>query len=107
MSYLSMVDFLQQKKGLSREKKRDVLIDRVCKIYDTNLKELKGRRRVRNIVEARHVVFYGMHKKFGFTQQTSADFFNKDHATVIHSCKFVSNMIETDKDFNVLIKELL
>jgi len=30
----------------------------------------------------------------------------KDHATVLHACKTISNLIETDKEFKSQIREI-
>ena len=31
---------------------------------------------------------------------------NKDHATVLHACRTVNNLIETDKQFRIYVEEL-
>jgi chromosomal replication initiator protein len=31
---------------------------------------------------------------------------NRDHATVLHACKTVDNMLETDKQFRKFIEEI-
>ncbi|MCK9168729.1 MAG: hypothetical protein M0O94_09230 [Bacteroidales bacterium] len=31
---------------------------------------------------------------------------NKDHATVLHACRTVNNLIETDKQFKIFVEEI-
>ncbi len=83
---------------------RDITIDYiqkvVCDYFNISVESIQSRTRKREIVQARQLAMY-------FSKQlTKAPLSliglrcgNKDHATVLHACKTVSNLIETDKEF--------
>lgn len=50
--------------------------------------------RRKNIVISRQCLFYILRKKYGLTLQTIGWLANKNHATVIHACKAVEDMLD-------------
>jgi chromosomal replication initiation ATPase DnaA len=40
-----------------------------------------------------------LHLTFNLSLSKSGDFYNKDHATVLHSCRTIRNLFQTDKNF--------
>lgn len=63
--------------------------------------------RTRNIAQARQIAMYlsKQHTKSSLTAIGSA-IGGKNHATVLHSCKAVTNLMETDKNFKHLVEEI-
>ncbi len=66
-----------------------------------------GRGRNREIVQARHVGMYFSKKLSGHSLATIGRYFGgKDHSTVIHACRCVENLIETDPNFRETLKRI-
>jgi chromosomal replication initiator protein len=68
---------------------------------------LKSRTRRREIVQARQLAMY-FSKQFTKSSLATigAQCGNKDHATVLHACKTVNNLSETDKRFKKYVEEI-
>lgn len=60
---------------------------------------LKSVRRYRDISEARHIYCYIMREKYRCTTVSIGKFIERDHVTVICSCRAASNLKETDAEF--------
>ena len=57
------------------------------------LQDLKGKNRVRELVNWRHVLLYLLRKE-GATYERAGETLNKDHTTAIHAFKKVENAID-------------
>lgn len=70
----------------------------VCDYYNLELKDIQTKSRKREVAQARQVAMYLARK---YTKKSLAvigsEIGNRDHATVLHACKTVENLIETDK----------
>ena len=94
-------------KSTTREVSIDYIQKVVCDYFDLNIDSLKSKTRKRNIVQARQLAMY-------FSKQlTKSSLANigaqcgeKDHATVLHACKTVNNLSDTDKTFRVYVEDL-
>ena len=68
---------------------------------------IKSKTRKREIVQARQIAMYFSKS---FTKSSLATIGSqiggKDHATVLHACKTVNNLIDTDKRFRCYIDEI-
>ena len=82
------------------------LIDKVCKLYHIERKEILSKTRKREVTDARFIVLYLLHKIVGYTQEKSANILNKSHCTVIHGCKEVSNIMDIDLQFRAKVINL-
>jgi len=96
---------------LVKNTKREISIDYiqkvVCDYFNMPMELLKSKTRKREIVQARQIAMYfakSMTKSSLVTIGTQIG--NKDHATVLHACKTVNNLIDTDKSFRVYIDEI-
>ena len=96
---------------LIKNTKREISIDYiqkvVCNYFNIAVDQLQSKTRKREIVQARQVAMY-----FSKTL-TKASLANigsqiggKDHATVLHACKTVNNLLETDKRFRLQVDEI-
>ena len=66
--------------------------------------------RKREYVRSRQVACYLIRKTFGNRYSLTVlgyEIGNKDHASVVHSVKTISNLVETESDFRKLIDELM
>ena len=79
----------------------------VCQYYDIDEQNFNSSKRTREVVQARQIAMYlaKQHTKAPLAA-IGAAIGGRNHATVLHSCKTVSNMIETDKIFKSQIDEL-
>lgn len=88
-----------------REVNVDTIIRAVCQFYDMDEATLQKDTRKREIVVARQVAMY-LCKELTQTSLSTIGLRlgNRNHATVLYSCRTVKDMIETDKDFESQIK---
>jgi len=79
----------------------------VCSFFDLPIESILSASRKRNIVLARQIAMYlcKNHTKNSFAN-IGIQIGGKDHATVLHACKAVKNLIDTDKSFKSQIKEI-
>ncbi|MGC9344656.1 MAG: helix-turn-helix domain-containing protein, partial [Bacteroidales bacterium] len=96
---------------LIKNTKREISIDYiqkvVCNYFNIGVEQLQSKTRKREIVQARQVAMYfskSLTKSSLATIGTQIG--GKDHATVLHACKTVNNLIETDKRFRIQIDEI-
>jgi len=96
---------------LIKNTKREISIDYiqkvVCNYFNIPPDSIRSKTRKREIVQARQIAMYFSK---GLTKSSLATIGSqiggKDHATVLHACKTVNNLIETDKSFRLQIDEI-
>ena len=90
-----------------REITIDSIVKVVCDYYGIDLDTFNSAKRTRDVAQARQVAMYlaKQHTKSPLTVIGSA-IGGRNHATVLHSCKAVSDMIDTDKQFKGQIEEI-
>jgi len=96
---------------LIKNTKREVSIDYiqkvVCNYFDVPVDSLQSKTRKREIVQARQVAMYFSKTLTKSSLATiGSQIGGKDHATVLHACKTVNNLVETDKQFKTQIEEI-
>jgi chromosomal replication initiator protein len=96
---------------LIKNTKREVSIDYiqkvVCNYFDIAVDSLQSKTRKREIVQARQVAMYFSKNLTKSSLATiGSQIGGKDHATVLHACKTVNNLVETDKQFKNQIEEI-
>ena len=79
----------------------------VCEYFNIDLQDFNSQKRTREVAQARHVAMYlaKQHTKLPLAS-IGAAIGGRNHATVLHSCKSVTNFIETDKAFKAQIDEV-
>jgi len=105
MNYWSTVGL--DRSPAKKEDRQNNLIIKVCELYGITLESLSSKTRIRNVVEARFVLFYILHKIQGLTSPEVGKLFNKNHATVLHGCTTISGFIEFDKKFEEKVSKLI
>lgn len=91
--------------------KREVSIDYIQKVvsdyFQMDVDTLKSKTRKRHIVQARQLAMF-FAKKLTKASLSSIGYQtgNRDHATVLHACKTVDNLAETDRQFRKYIEDL-
>ncbi|MBU1370664.1 MAG: chromosomal replication initiator protein DnaA, partial [Bacteroidetes bacterium] len=90
-----------------REISIDLIQKVVCDFFGLPVDQINTKTRKREIVQARQLAMYFSKKHTKSSLATiGLHCGNKDHATVLHACKTVSNLIETDKRFQTYVKEI-
>lgn len=96
---------------LIKSSKREVSIDFiskvVCDYFELPIEVLHTKTRKREIVQARQIAMYfsksmTKHSLASIGSQIG----DKDHATVLHACRTVNNLMETDKKFRNFINDI-
>lgn len=94
-------------KSTSREISIDYIQKVVCDYFDLPLEAINSKTRKREIVQARQLAMYFAKKHTKASLATiGLHCGNKDHATVLHACRTVNNLIDTDKQFRIYVEEL-
>ena len=81
------------------DSKIEELIKYVSRENNITIFELTSKTRKREVVTCRHEISYILHKVYKVNSSKVGSLFNRDHSTVLHSCKTVSNFIEIDKKY--------
>jgi chromosomal replication initiator protein len=94
-------------KNTAREVSIDYIQKVVCDYFDLPIELLKSKTRKREIVQARQIAMY-FAKKMTKSSLASIGMHcgGKDHATVLHACRTVNNLQETDKHFRKYLEDL-
>lgn len=94
-------------KNTAREVSIDYIQKVVCDYFDLPIELLKSKTRKREVVQARQIAMYFAKK---MTKSSLANIGmhcgGKDHATVLHACRTVNNLQETDKTFRGYLEDL-
>ena len=94
-------------KNTTREVSIDYIQKVVCDYFELSLELLNSKTRKRRIVQARQLAMF-FSKKLTKSSLASigAQCGGKDHATVLHACKTVNNLVDTDKQFRTYVDDL-
>lgn len=94
-------------KNANKEISIDYIQKVVSEYFGLTVDAMISKTRKRNIVQARQLTMYFAknHTKASLTT-IGLQCGNKDHATVLHACKTVLNLIDTDKEFKAYVDEL-
>ena len=96
---------------LVKNTQQDISIDfikkTVCDYFNIGIDQLKSKTRKREIVQSRQVaMFFAKSYTKNSLASIGAQIGGKDHATVLHACKTVNNLMETDKRFKRYIQDI-
>jgi chromosomal replication initiator protein len=85
----------------------DDIIQTVANFYNVKISDLKGSRRLKQLVRPRHVAMYLIRK---YTEHSFPEigriFGNRDHATVQHACKKIRALVKQDVDMKSAVQTL-
>lgn len=90
---------------------REISIDYIQKVvsdyFNMPIEVMKSKTRKREVVQARQIaMFYAKNMTKASLATIGAQCGGKDHATVLHAYRTVSNLLETDKQFRGYIADL-
>lgn len=91
------------KKELSIDKIQEV----IARHFNLELDALRSKSRKRHIVQARHIAMYCSKHFTGASLTNIGEHFGKrDHSTVIHACRTVEDLMDTDQQFKKQVNEV-
>ncbi len=91
----------------SREISLDKIQDEVCGYFKITRDLMLSKTRKREIVQARQIAMYlGRNLTKTSLAAIGAQIGGKDHATVLHACNTVSDLIETDRNFKQYVSDI-
>ena len=94
-----------------KNNRNDLTIDHIQQIiadyFDLDIESLHSKTRKRNVVQARQLAMFFSKKYTKNSLSTiGSQIGQRDHATVLHACKTVENLIETDRAFKKYVSDL-
>lgn len=90
-----------------KEVTMDKIQDVVCEYFNISREMLQSKSRKRQIVQARQIAMYmGRNMVGGSLSAIGAELGGKDHATVLHACNTVSDLVSTDKLFRQYVTDI-
>lgn len=100
---LADLKLVQKNQGLQISKIQEV----VANYFQTSTYELKGKKRVRQIVVPRQIAMYLSRELTDSSlPKIGQEFGGKDHTTVMHACDKISREIKTDSDIKTAVFDL-
>jgi chromosomal replication initiator protein len=94
-------------KNSKRELSIEYISKVVCDYFNLTVDSLQAKTRKREIVQARQITMYFSKNMTKYSLASiGSQIGNKDHATVLHACKTVNNLKETDKNFRLYVDEI-
>ncbi len=91
--------------------RREITAEKICQIvchhFGLDPEQLNSQKRTRDIALARQVAMY-LSKKYTKMSLSAIGSVigKKNHATVLHACKTIENLMETDREFRQQMEEL-
>jgi chromosomal replication initiator protein len=106
---LELAESITQK--IVGEEQVDVTIDKVqkvvCDYFNITKDDLLSKTRKRQIVQARQIAMYMSRSLINCSLSTiGAEIGGKDHATVLHACTTVNDLMATDKTFRQYVSDI-
>ncbi|MCF6350880.1 MAG: chromosomal replication initiator protein DnaA [Flavobacteriaceae bacterium] len=91
--------------------KKEVSIDYIQKVvskyFEMDVTTLQSKTRKRHIVQARQLaMFFAKRLTKASLASIGSQIGSRDHATVLHACKTVNNLTDTDRQFRTYVEEL-
>lgn len=94
-------------KNSKRELSIEYISKVVCDYFNMPVDALQTKTRKREVVQARQIAMYFSKSLTKYSLASiGAQIGSKDHATVLHACKTVNNLRDTDKNFRHFVEEI-
>ena len=86
--------------------KFEMIAEKVCEHYNIETDLIYGKSRKREISDARQIVMFLAKKLTQLSSTNIGTRLSRNHATVLHACKTISNLADTDKQFRSELNEI-
>ncbi len=94
-------------KNSRRELSIEYISKVVCDYFNMHVDSIQAKTRKREIVQARQIAMYFSKSLTKYSLASiGSQIGNKDHATVLHACKTVNNLKDTDKNFRQYVEDI-
>ena len=85
----------------------ETIVSKVCEHYKLDESVLHTKTRKREIVQVRQIAMFLAKKHTEYSASKIGHLIgNRDHATVLHACKIVKDLVEVDKEAKADIEEI-
>lgn len=85
----------------------DVIIDEVCKFYNTEPDLLRGQGRTKDISLARQIAMYQIRRMTNLSlKEIGREFENRDHTTVLHAIERIEKMVKEQPETAEIVKDI-
>lgn len=85
----------------------DVIIDEVCKFYNTEPDLLRGQGRTKDISLARQIAMYQIRRMTNLSlKEIGREFENRDHTTVLHAIERIEKLVKEQPETAEIIKDI-
>ena len=85
----------------------DKILEQVCGYFKITRELMLSKTRKREIVQARQIAMYlGRNLTKTSLAAIGSQIGGKDHATVLHACNTVTDLIETDRNFKQYVTDI-
>ena len=94
-------------KNVKREISIDYIQKTVSDYFQLDLETLQSKTRKRHVVQARQLaMFFAKKHTKSSLANIGSQIGDRDHATVLHACKTVENLLSTDKQFKKYVEDI-
>ena len=91
----------------SPELMADKIIENISKRYDISVEDIKGKKRTKEIVSARHIAVYVVREVTGMSFPNIAKLFNRDHTTMLSSIDVVEEEMSKNSAYEHEIDSII
>ncbi|MBQ0030140.1 MAG: chromosomal replication initiator protein DnaA [Paludibacteraceae bacterium] len=104
---MGLIGNTPQKKEAEHTIDLNQIKEAVCNYYNVGVDDIQTKSRKRDVAQARQVAMYLARKLTKKSLSTiGQEIGNRDHATVLHACKTVENLIETEKEMSISLEAI-
>jgi hypothetical protein len=90
-----------------REAIANEIIAKVCTYYNITNEEIRGKKRYRTLVMARHMSMYLIRTRVKLKLKSIGDLFGRDHSTVMHGIASIQDQSDVDELVSTDIENLI
>lgn len=85
----------------------DEIVTKVCEHYNLDERAIHSKTRKREVVQVRQIAMYLAQKHTDHSTARIGQLIGRrDHATVLHACKMIKDLVEVNKSFKAEIEEI-
>ncbi len=85
----------------------DKIFKSVCAKYEVPMSEIRGKRRTREVVQARHMAVYLLSKLVDLPSTNIAKLFEQDHSSILYAINTLESKVKNDPAFRETVEELM
>jgi chromosomal replication initiator protein len=108
MDYWAIPSIRKQKLNpRQREAIANEIIAKVCTYYNITNEEIRGKKRYRTIVTARHMSMFLIRTRLKLKLKAIGDLYGRDHSTVMHGISSIQDQSDVDVLISTDIENLI